>query len=138
MTQLESSLSELTVQAEGGDAIAQYRLGVLLLLGECGKQDIEMAFWWLSRAAVAQHAGAQSLLPMVAAMQPHARVRGGIHAILHKIVWPVQAVAGFAASMLAGVSRVLPALRRGWQLGPTLAESVGEERQRRAPFVDAA
>lgn len=65
--QVEASLGGLAFQAEGGDAGAQYRLGVLFLLGESVDQDPEAAYQWLSRAAAGQYPGASLLLEKLAA-----------------------------------------------------------------------
>lgn len=65
--QVETSLGGLAFQAEGGDAGAQYRLGVLFLLGESVDQDLEAAYQWLSRAAAGQYPGALLLAEKLAA-----------------------------------------------------------------------
>jgi TPR repeat protein len=67
MMQVETSLGGLAFQAEGGDAGAQYRLGVLFLLGESVDQDLEAAYQWLSRAAAGQYPGALLLAEKLAA-----------------------------------------------------------------------
>jgi hypothetical protein len=67
MMQVETSLGGLAFQAEGGDAGAQYRLGVLFLLGEAVDQDLEAAYQWLSRAAAGQYPGAALLAEKLAA-----------------------------------------------------------------------
>jgi TPR repeat protein len=67
MMQVETSLGGLAFQAEGGDAGAQYRLGVLFLLGESVDQDLEAAYQWLSRAADGQYPGASLLAEKLAA-----------------------------------------------------------------------
>lgn len=142
MAQLESNLGELTFHAEGGDVIAQYRLGVSLLLGERCQQDVEMAFRWLSQAAAAKHGGAQSLLPLVAALQPQAQAQPAVtrwaQSIGRMMAQFRNAAADAVGSVRAEVSRVLPILQNGLQLGPMLVKSVDEERRRHAPFVDAS
>jgi len=62
MTQGKSGLGDLAFRAEGGDAGAQYRLGVIFLLGEAAEQDTEAAYRWLVRAAVAGNEGARALV----------------------------------------------------------------------------
>jgi TPR repeat protein len=62
MTQVQTSLNDLALQAEGGDPGAQYSLGVLFLLGEGLEQDLEASYQWLARAACGQHPAAQSLV----------------------------------------------------------------------------
>jgi hypothetical protein len=61
-----TSPCELAFHAENGDPGAQYRLGVLFMLGEQVEQDPEAAYQWLTRAAAAQHSGAQSLVEKLA------------------------------------------------------------------------
>ena len=67
--QMECSPYELALQAEAGDVSAQYRLGVLFLMGESVEQDTEAAFRWLMRAASgkqeAAHRLAAKLAPLV-------------------------------------------------------------------------
>jgi TPR repeat protein len=67
MVQAETDLGNLAFQAEGGDAGAQYRLGVLFLLGDSVEQDLEAASRWLPRAAARQYPGALSLAEKLAA-----------------------------------------------------------------------
>ncbi|HEY1576585.1 MAG TPA: hypothetical protein VGF82_05870 [Terracidiphilus sp.] len=67
MVQAEIDLGNLAFQAEGGDAGAQYRLGVLFLLGDSVEQDLEAANRWLTRAAARQYPGALSLAEKLAA-----------------------------------------------------------------------
>ena len=50
MTKLQINLGELAFQAEGGDKSAQYRLGILFLLGESVEQDLDAAYRWLQKA----------------------------------------------------------------------------------------
>lgn len=64
--QAESTLGELAFHAEGGDAGAQYRLGVLFLLGQSVEQDLEAAHRWLTRAAASQYSGALPLTEKLA------------------------------------------------------------------------
>jgi TPR repeat protein len=64
--QAEAALGDLAFQAEGGDAGAQYRLGVLFLLGESVEQDLQAAHRWLTRAAERQYPGALSLTEKLA------------------------------------------------------------------------
>lgn len=64
--QAETDLGNLAFQAEGGDACAQYRLGVLFLLGDSVEQDLEAANRWLTRAAARQYPGALSLAEKLA------------------------------------------------------------------------
>jgi TPR repeat protein len=64
--QAESTLGELAFHAEGGDAGAQYRLGVLFLLGQSVEQDLEAAHRWLTRAAANQYPGAFALTEKLA------------------------------------------------------------------------
>jgi TPR repeat protein len=71
MRQAESTLGELAFQAEGGDAGAQYRLGVLFLLGESVEQDIEAASRWVTRAAASQYPGALALAGKLADRHRH-------------------------------------------------------------------
>jgi TPR repeat protein len=66
MVQAETDLGNLAFQAEGGDAGAQYRLGVLFLLGDSVEQDLEVANRWLTRAAALQYPGALSLAEKLA------------------------------------------------------------------------
>lgn len=66
MVQAETDLGNLAFQAEGGDAGAQYRLGVLFLLGDSVEQDLEAANRWLTRAAARQYPGALSLAEKLA------------------------------------------------------------------------
>lgn len=68
MAKVRTGLSELAFEAEGGDAEAQYRLGVLFLLGESVEQDLEAAYCWLSRAAE-RHNGACRLMREMTAYQ---------------------------------------------------------------------
>lgn len=60
MTKLPINLGELAFQAEGGDKSAQYRLGVLFLLGESVEQDLDAAHRWLAKAG--QYNGANLLV----------------------------------------------------------------------------
>ena len=62
MTQGKSGLGDLAFRAEGGDAGAQYRLGVIFLLGEAAEQDTEAAYRWLVRAADSGNEGARALV----------------------------------------------------------------------------
>jgi hypothetical protein len=66
MMQAETTLADLAFQAEGGDAGAQYRLGVLFLLGESVEQDLQGAHRWLTRAAERQYPGALALTEKLA------------------------------------------------------------------------
>jgi TPR repeat protein len=66
MVQAETDLGKLAFQAEGGNAGAQYRLGVLFLLGDSVEQDLEAANRWLTRAAARQYPGALSLAEKLA------------------------------------------------------------------------
>jgi len=68
MVQAETDLGNLAFQAEGGDAGAQYRLGVLFLLGDSVEQDLEAANRWLTRAAARQYPGALSLAEKLATL----------------------------------------------------------------------
>ncbi len=54
------------MQAEAGDASAQYRLGVLFLLGSGMEQDTEAACRWLLAAAEGHHRDAQALVERLA------------------------------------------------------------------------
>jgi len=67
MTQGKSSLGDLAFRAEGGDVGAQYRLGVIFLLGELAEKDTEAAYKWLVRAAVAGNEGAGVLVEKLVA-----------------------------------------------------------------------
>jgi TPR repeat protein len=67
MVQAETDLGNLAFQAEGGDAGAQYRLGVLFLLGDSVEQDLEAGSRWLTRAAARQYPGARALAEKLAA-----------------------------------------------------------------------
>jgi TPR repeat protein len=67
MTQGKSSLGDLAFRAEGGDAGAQYRLGVIFLLGEVAEQDTEAAYRWLVRAAVSGNESAGALVEKLVA-----------------------------------------------------------------------
>ncbi len=62
MKQTEINLGELAFQAEGGDPDAQYRMGVLFVLGESVEQDLNAAYRWIAKAAASQHSGARALL----------------------------------------------------------------------------
>jgi TPR repeat protein len=64
--QAEHTLSDLAFRAEGGDVSAQYRLGVLFLLGEVVEQDLHAAHRWLIRAADQQYPGALLLAEKLA------------------------------------------------------------------------
>lgn len=55
------SLETLTVEAEAGNAEAQYRLGVLLILGTSGEQNRDAAQRWLIRASANGYPGAREL-----------------------------------------------------------------------------
>jgi hypothetical protein len=68
MMQAETDLGGLAFEAEGGDAGAQYRLGLLFLLGDLVEQDLEAANRWLTRAAVRQYPGAVSLAEKLATL----------------------------------------------------------------------
>lgn len=68
MVQAETDLGDLAFQAEGGDAGAQYRLGVLFLLGDSVEQDLEAANRWLTRAAARHYPGALSLAEKLATL----------------------------------------------------------------------
>jgi TPR repeat protein len=65
MVQAETDLGDLAFQAEGGDAGAQYRLGVVFLLGDSVEQDLEAANRWLTRAAARQYPGALALVQIL-------------------------------------------------------------------------
>jgi len=54
-------LTELAYQAESGDAQAQYRLGVLFLLGERVEQDLGAARRWFHAAAANGNHGAERI-----------------------------------------------------------------------------
>ncbi|MBB6143613.1 TPR repeat protein [Silvibacterium bohemicum] len=64
--QAETNLGDLAFQAEGGDASAQYRLGVLFLLGESVEQDLQAGHRWLTKAAENQYPGAVLLTKKLA------------------------------------------------------------------------
>ena len=66
MTVNDSSQYALALQAEAGDVSAQYRLGVLFLLGSGMEQDTEAACRWLLAAATGHHRGAQALVERLA------------------------------------------------------------------------
>jgi len=61
MRQVDQSLAELAFQADSGDAEAQYRMGLIFLLGESVEQDADAALKWIARAASGQHSEAKSL-----------------------------------------------------------------------------
>ena len=67
MTKLQINLGELAFQAEGGDKSAQYRLGILFLLGESVEQDLDAAYRWLAKAG--QYNGAHLLVERLARYQ---------------------------------------------------------------------
>jgi len=67
---LPSTRSHLAFKAEGGDADAQYRLGVLFLLGEDVAQDPEAAWRWLDCAARGNHSSARLLIGHLGAFAP--------------------------------------------------------------------
>lgn len=67
MTKLQINLGELAFQAEGGDKSAQYRLGVLFLLGESVEQDPDAACRWLEKAG--QYNGAHLLVEQLVRYQ---------------------------------------------------------------------
>jgi hypothetical protein len=62
----DSSQYALALQAEAGDASAQYRLGVLFLLGSVINQDTEAACRWLLAAAAGNRRDAQALVERLA------------------------------------------------------------------------
>jgi TPR repeat protein len=66
MTQVQTSLDDLTLRAEGGEPEAQYSLGVLFLLGEVMEQDLDASYQWLAKAACGQHPDAQLLVEKLA------------------------------------------------------------------------
>ncbi len=55
-----SSISEVTASAEGGDAGAQYRLGVIYMKGRGITRDYKKALKWFEKAAGQGHTGAQT------------------------------------------------------------------------------
>jgi TPR repeat protein len=64
--QAETTLGDLAFQAESGNAGAQYRMGVLFLLGESVEQDLQAAHRWLTKAAENQYPGAVLLAEKLA------------------------------------------------------------------------
>jgi len=70
MKQVDINLGELAFQAEAGNPDAQYRMGVLFLLGESVEQDLNAAYLWMARAAAAQHQSALSLMNKLARCRP--------------------------------------------------------------------
>jgi hypothetical protein len=67
VTKLQINLGELAFQAEGGDKSAQYRLGILFLLGESVEQDLDAAYRWLAKAG--PYNGAHLLVERLARYQ---------------------------------------------------------------------
>jgi len=67
VAKLQINLSDLAFQAEGGDLSAQYRLGILFLLGESVEQDLDAAHSWLKRAG--RYRGADLMIEKIARYQ---------------------------------------------------------------------
>lgn len=141
-----SGLYESTIQAERGEAGAQYSLGVLFLLGEGVKQDLEIAYHWLSGAA-SQNQNAQMLIAKVALQRP----------ILEELPRWKSALGSLAKNpgvhsvwrnardfVRAQTSRGISRGKSIWQPGfsfrgrSSSGEPVFEGRRRHAPFVDLA
>ena len=97
--QVETSLGGLAFQAEGGDAGAQYRLGVLFLLGESVDQDLEAAYQWLSRAADGQYPGASLLAEKLAA-----RLRSELEPKKRPIRFPTETRSWFQSAFAAAAT----------------------------------
>jgi TPR repeat protein len=53
-----AEIAELRVQANAGDAVAQYNLGLMYATGEGVPQDDAQAVTWFRQAAEQGHAGA--------------------------------------------------------------------------------
>jgi TPR repeat protein len=94
MKQAEPNLGDLAFHAASGNAEAQYSLGVRFLLGESVEQDLEAAYQWLTRAAVADYQDAQALAEELA------RHRVVIHGE-NKLGSPAASVRIFAGSVYA-------------------------------------
>lgn len=146
MTQVGSHHSELTIQAERGEIGAQYSLGVLFLLGEGVKQDLEIAYHWLSRAA-SENKAAQSLVAKVAVFHQPIRKelrRQFAFGILTKTSGLQTAWRDSRELVRAKASRAISRFESIWRLGLRLRgrslseEPVFEGRRRHAPFVDPA
>jgi TPR repeat protein len=95
VAKLQINLSYLAFQAEGGDPSAQYRLGILFLLGESVEQDLDAAHSWLKRAG--RYRGADLLIEKIAryqAMRLPAKHSGWLESI--GAAWPsmIRAVRG--------------------------------------------
>lgn len=59
MPAIGASISEIRVSAEVGDIDAQYELGIAYADGNGAPQNYRVAFYWLLKAAIAEHGDAE-------------------------------------------------------------------------------
>lgn len=107
MTKLQINLGELAFQAEGGDKSAQYRLGILFLLGESMEQDLDAAYRWLAKAGQYNeaHLLVEKLAQYRAARMPEEQ---SDRPISIGILWRLAAVAiGSGSNIIGRTSEVL-------------------------------
>lgn len=147
MKSAEMSPYELAFQAESGDAGAQFRLGLLFLLGDKVEQDLEAAHRWMAEAARAGHSGAQILADRLAPYQI-SRTSAGVSRLVplrfHKrsLLRALRAACSWAGSGIgngftSGISRARIAALGAASATRTKVSPM-KTRQKPAPIVDAA